>query len=104
MLWRAAAVISTNEDVTVVVPVFNERESIATLAEEADRAFERRSDLTHSVVFVDDDSTDTSWDEIVKVATSAAYGLRLRDHNCGFKAVQLLPIGILSELLLHSTS
>lgn len=65
---------------TVVVPVLNERDSIRTLADEIDQAFEQRPDLHHGVVFVDDGSTDGSWEEVVKLAEEHNHiqGMRLR--------------------------
>lgn len=68
------------EDVTVVVPVLNERASLSTLVDEIDAAFGQRPDLVYAVVFVDDGSTDGTWEEIVKLSEAhrQVRGARLR--------------------------
>ena len=45
---------------TVVIPVFNEEESLASLCEELHRSLERLN-VTNEVLFVDDGSTDRSY-------------------------------------------
>jgi len=67
-------------DVTIIVPVLNERASIQALADEIDMTFAARPDVVHDVVFVDDGSTDGSWDEIAKLCELHEHvrGVRLR--------------------------
>jgi len=76
----SAAGAETGEDVTVIVPVLNESESVGELAAEIDHAFAAHPELRYSVLFVDDGSTDGTWDEIVKVADTreTVGGARLR--------------------------
>jgi dolichol-phosphate mannosyltransferase len=65
--------------ISIVIPVFNERESLAILHGEIVEAA-RRSNLDLDVVFVDDGSTDGSWDVIAELAQSNehVHGLRFR--------------------------
>lgn len=64
--------------ISVVVPVFNERDSLPQLLEEIDAAA-RTLDRRVEVVFVDDGSTDDSWQVIRKLASDdRVAGLRFR--------------------------
>jgi dolichol-phosphate mannosyltransferase len=82
--------------ISVVIPVFNERESLPTLyAEIAEVA--RKETLDLEIVFVDDGSTDRSWDVIAELARkeSAVRGLRFRRNfgkaaalSAGFRAAR----------------
>jgi dolichol-phosphate mannosyltransferase len=65
--------------ISVIVPVYNEKESLAPLlAEMADVA--RQIDLGLEVLFVDDGSTDGSWTVIAELAREHdwVHGIRLR--------------------------
>lgn len=67
--------------ITVVVPLLNERDSLAELhGELAEMA--RAHSLDMEILFVDDGSTDGSWSEIqrLKKADHRVRGLRLRRH------------------------
>jgi GT2 family glycosyltransferase len=70
--WAERAVIS------VVIPVYNERESLLPLPEIADVAEQHRLDL--EIVFVDDGSSDGSWGTISALAARHpnVHGLRFR--------------------------
>ena len=65
--------------VSVVVPVFNERESLAVLFTEIDAIAKTLVD-TIEVIFVDDGSTDGSWETIAELAKAnpQVTGLRFR--------------------------
>jgi dolichol-phosphate mannosyltransferase len=65
--------------ISVVVPVFNEQESLALLYEELAQAA-LAADLRFEVLFVDDGSSDGSWDRIQAFAQRHAevHGIRLR--------------------------
>lgn len=79
-------------DVSVIVPVLNERRSLITVADEIDEAFTRRADLTYEVVFVDDGSTDGSWRMISRLAARGrARGVRLRRN---FGKATALKVGV----------
>ena len=53
-------------DLSVVVPVYNEEESITELAEWIISVCKRNS-LTFEIIFVDDGSTDSSWKKIAEL-------------------------------------
>ena len=52
---------------SAVIPVYNERESLAQLHRELDKVA-RAHELEMEIIFVDDGSTDGSWDELSKLA------------------------------------
>ena len=60
-------------DLSIVVPLFNEEESLAELMAWIDRVLEGRD---YEVVFVDDGSRDNSW--IVLENLSSQYGAKLK--------------------------
>ena len=68
-------------DVSVVVPVFNERPSLGMLLDECAAALDARG-ITWELIFVDDGSTDGSFDEIavLQARDPRARGLRLRTN------------------------
>jgi dolichol-phosphate mannosyltransferase len=82
--------------ISLVVPVHNEEESLARLHQEiADVA--RRADLTLEMLFIDDGSTDRSWDVIAGLAAAdpRVQGIRFRRNfgkaaalSAGFRAVR----------------
>lgn len=64
---------------SLVVPVFNEQESLTPLVAEIEGVVSAMSDWTYEVIFVDDGSTDGSWDRIRELATHPRVrGLRFR--------------------------
>ena len=81
---------------STVIPVFNERESLAALHAELDSvAGEHGYDL--EIIFVDDGSTDGSWTEIERLSShdSRVRGIRFRRNfgkaaalNAGFAAAR----------------
>lgn len=73
-------------DISVIVPLLNERESLAELAERIDKALSGHG-LSYEVIMVDDGSTDGSWEEVEKLArkNGAIHGLRFR-RNYGKSA------------------
>jgi dolichol-phosphate mannosyltransferase len=65
--------------ISIVIPLYNEHESLATLhAEIVDAA--RAAGLDFEIIFVDDGSTDTSWSVIGDLARgdSRVHGIRFR--------------------------
>ncbi len=83
-------------DISIVVPLYNEAESLPHLAEWIDRVMKEHG-FSYEVVMVDDGSKDTSWEEIEKLhAANPAYrGIKFRRNygksaalNTGFAAVQ----------------
>jgi glycosyltransferase involved in cell wall biosynthesis len=64
---------------SLVVPVFNEQESLAPLVAEIEAVVKSLPDWRYEVVFVDDGSTDGSWDRIRELAAHEhIHGLRFR--------------------------
>jgi glycosyltransferase involved in cell wall biosynthesis len=68
-------------DLSLVVPVFNEEESIEELAEWIEMVCTTNS-LSYEVIFIDDGSSDSSWDKILKFAgkSKSFKGYRFRRH------------------------
>ena len=83
-------------NISVVVPLFNEEESLPELCEWIDRVLCENT-LTYEVIFVDDGSNDGSWEQIVtlKRTYTQVRGIRFRRNNgksaalhTGFRAAQ----------------
>lgn len=79
-------------DISVVVPLFNEEESLAELYSWISRVC-RENSLSYEVIFVNDGSTDHSWDVIERIANehSEVHGIKFRRNYgkspalyCGF--------------------
>ncbi|MBQ5786174.1 MAG: glycosyltransferase, partial [Alistipes sp.] len=83
-------------DISVVVPLYNEQESLSELTSWIDRvAIE--NNLSYEIIMVDDGSTDDSWDvvEQLKEQFPAIKGIRFaRNYGksaalyCGFEAAE----------------
>ena len=83
-------------DVSIVVPLYNEEESLPELCAWIERVVVENS-LTYEVILVDDGSTDESWDKVEDLSHSNPNikGIRFRRNygksaalNEGFKAAQ----------------
>ena len=82
-------------DISVVVPLFNEEESLPELCDWIDRVMNEHN-FTYEVILVDDGSYDTSWEVVTKISSSNAnikgisfnrnYG-KSAALDTGFKAV-----------------
>lgn len=74
-------------DVSLVIPVYNEEESLPELENVIERALTGK--YSYEILFIDDGSTDTSWDQIKKLSSEKKYihGIAL-SHNYG-KSVAL---------------
>ncbi|MBU0487762.1 MAG: glycosyltransferase family 2 protein [Bacteroidetes bacterium] len=81
-------------DVSLVIPLLNEEESLRELAEWISRVV-KDNNLTYEIIFVDDGSTDSSWDVITALAAENEHikGIRFKRNygksaglNVGFEA------------------
>ncbi|MDR1652358.1 MAG: glycosyltransferase [Prevotellaceae bacterium] len=82
-------------NISVVVPLYNEEESLAKLYQWIDRVM-HAAGFSYEVIFVDDGSTDGSWQVIEKLKIAYAdrvRGIKLRNNYgkspalfCGFQA------------------
>lgn len=83
-------------NISVVVPLYNEDESLPELYEWITRVM-KENNLTYEVIFVNDGSTDNSWNVIEELAgkDSRIHGIKFRRNYgkspalfCGFKEAQ----------------
>lgn len=83
-------------DISVIVPVYNEYESLPELESWIARVM-RGSGFSYEIIAVDDGSSDGSWETIERIAASnpAVRGIRFRRNYgksaalyCGFEAAQ----------------
>lgn len=83
-------------DISVVIPLYNEQESLAELVAWIDRVA-KQNNLTYEVIMVDDGSSDDSWNEVerLKATYPAIKGIRFaRNYGksaalyCGFAAAE----------------
>lgn len=83
-------------NITVVVPLYNEAESLPELYGWIDRVC-RSHNLTYEVIFVNDGSTDASWNIIERLASEhdEVHGIKFRRNYgkspalfCGFEQAQ----------------
>ncbi|MBQ1980470.1 MAG: glycosyltransferase family 2 protein [Alistipes sp.] len=83
-------------DISVVVPLYNEQESLSELTSWIDRVA-KDNNLSYEIIMVDDGSTDDSWDvvEQLKEQFPAIKGIRFaRNYGksaalyCGFEAAE----------------
>jgi glycosyltransferase involved in cell wall biosynthesis len=58
-----------NPDVSVVIPAKDEADSLPELSKWISRVMQSHN-LSYEVIFIDDGSTDTTWDEILKINRS----------------------------------
>ncbi|MBQ0034297.1 MAG: glycosyltransferase [Bacteroidales bacterium] len=84
-------------DISIIVPLYNEAESLPSLFEWIERVMNEHK-FEHEVIFVNDGSTDDSWkviEELRAKAPEVVHGIEFR-HNygksaalyCGFKAAE----------------
>ena len=76
----------TDMDISIIIPLLNEKDSLEELAGRIDKSLSEKK-LSYEVIFVDDGSTDGSWDEILRLAkeNKAIHGIRFR-RNYGKSA------------------
>ncbi len=83
-------------DISIIVPSFNERESLPELCSWIDRVMSSHK-FSYEVIIVDDGSTDGTWDEVKKISKSNPniHGICFRRNYgksaalyCGFEKAQ----------------
>lgn len=83
-------------DISVIVPLYNEEESLAKLQQWIAKVMEKHN-FTYEILFVNDGSTDHSWDVIESLQKQSANvrGIKFRNNYgkspalyCGFKAAK----------------
>lgn len=88
--------METKIDISVVVPLFNEAESLPELHAWITRVMAQHG-FTYEIIFVNDGSTDESWNVIENLSTADAHvhGIKFRRNYgkspalfCGFRAAQ----------------
>ena len=65
-------------DLSVIIPLYNEAESLPELKAWIDSALK---DFTYEIIFVDDGSTDGSWEVIQEMAGQAGHDERIAGHD-----------------------
>ena len=83
-------------DISVVIPLYNEEESLPELYSWIERVM-NANDFTFEVIFINDGSTDRSWEVITQLKTDSKYvkAIKFRRNYgkspalyCGFKEAQ----------------
>ncbi len=83
-------------DISVVIPLFNEEESLPELYQWIERVMDEHS-FSFEVIFINDGSTDRSWDVIQRLSEQSDHvkGIKFRRNYgkspalyCGFKEAQ----------------
>ena len=83
-------------DISIVIPLYNEAESLPELYEWIEKVM-KKEDFSYEVIFVDDGSTDNSWEVIKKLKDNhpEIKALRFRKNygkspglHCGFDRVE----------------
>ena len=59
--------MSTRLDISVVVPLLNEEESLQELTDWVRKVCENNG-LTHEMILIDDGSRDSRWDKIIEIS------------------------------------
>ena len=72
--------------ISIVIPLFNEEESISELAQWIDKVL-KKNNLSYEIIFIDDGSNDSSWSVIknIKNNNTNVYGIKFR-RNYGKSA------------------
>ncbi len=83
-------------DISIVIPLYNEEESLVKLYEWINQVMDKNK-FSYEVIFVNDGSTDSSWNVIEKMASKSenVHGIKFRNNYgkspalyCGFKAAK----------------
>ena len=83
-------------DISVIIPLYNEAESLPELAAWIERVM-KENNYTYEIIFINDGSTDSSWEIIEQLQTqnSSIHGIKFRRNYgkspalyCGFERAQ----------------
>ena len=83
-------------DISVVIPLFNEAESLPELFEWIERVM-KANGFSYEIIFVNDGSTDNSWEVIEQLRQRSPYvhGIKFRRNygkspalHCGFQRAE----------------
>ncbi len=79
----------TPRDISIVVPLLNEEQSLEELADQIKNAL-AKANYSYEILFIDDGSTDRSWEIIQQLAGNSEYinGIRLRRNYGKSDALQ----------------
>lgn len=86
--------MNNTPDISIIIPVFDEEESITELSEWIDRV-NQEQDYSYEIIFIDDGSKDASWEIIASLSDNNPYikGIRFSRNygksaalDTGFKA------------------
>ena len=69
-------------DLSIIIPLYNEAQSLPELKAWIERSLQG---FTYEIIFVDDGSTDGSWEVIRQLCSESVHGIRFR-RNCGKSA------------------
>ncbi|MFO7800617.1 glycosyltransferase family 2 protein [Rhodohalobacter sp.] len=79
----------TSPDISIVVPLLNEEDSLDELADQITKAL-AKTNYSYEILFIDDGSTDRSWDIVEQLSGDNEYisGIRLRRNYGKSDALQ----------------
>jgi glycosyltransferase involved in cell wall biosynthesis len=81
-------------NVSIVIPVYNEEESLPKLQQALHEALDSHSDINWEVIFVDDGSTDTSLNILEKIAQDDVEHIRVVEFSSNFGQTAAIAAGI----------
>ena len=89
--------------ISIVIPLFNEEESITELAQWIDKVL-KKNNLSYEIIFIDDGSNDSSWSVIknIKNDNPNVYGIKFR-RNYGKSAALNVGFSKASGCLLYTS-
>lgn len=79
--------------ISIIVPVYNEQDSLALLLEKVTAVMTSRARESFEIIFIDDGSTDQSWDIIQSLAAKNVSVVRAVRFRKNFGKAQALSIG-----------
>lgn len=87
--------VDRDSSITVVIPVFNEEATIRPLIERIDAVLAQESRASHSILLVDDGSTDATWERVQSAIAQKPGRIRALRLRRNFGKSDALAIGFL---------